>query len=115
MFEVLLGVGIGLLLALNVALWLKLDRCYNDLHQIISDASKGLEVAPPVLDGIEDIINNTVGDIMSNLHVPTASDHFIGGLSQIMQMWAMKKFSPMIDEMQNQLEMPGIPTDGDDL
>tara|TARA_R100001086_G_C11845487_1_gene260134 strand:+ start:2178 stop:2513 length:336 start_codon:yes stop_codon:yes gene_type:complete len=104
MFEVLLGVGLGLLIALNVALWLKLDRCYHDLHKMISD----VEFNTPILDGIDDLIQDSVGNIMSNLHVPTASDHFIGGLSQIMQMWAMKKFSPMINEMQDQLEMPQV-------
>ena len=110
MLEVLIGVGLGLLLASNGALWVKLNNCYNSLSTLIQK-SNDISIDVPNLDDIRDEISNTIEDFMGNLHVPTAQDHFIGGLSQIMQMWAMKKFSPMIDEMQNQLEMPPIPND----
>lgn len=104
--EVLLGVGLGLLLASNVALWLKLNRCYWDLHKIISESTEGIEFEPNV-EGIKDEIFDAIGEFMGDLKVPTAQDHFIGGLSQIMQMWAMKKFSPMVEQMQNQIADPG--------
>ena len=103
MLEVLIGVGLGLLLASNGALWVKLNNCYNSLSTLIQK-SNDISIDVPNLDDIRDEISNTIEDFMGNLHVPTAQDHFIGGLSQIMQMWAMKKFQPMMEQMQNQLE-----------
>lgn len=44
MFEVWFGVALGLLLASNVALWLKLDRCYQDLHRVIADGGRLLNL-----------------------------------------------------------------------
>lgn len=105
MLEVLLGVGLGLLLASNVALWLKLNRCYWDLHKLIADAAD-IEAVPIDIGSVRDEIEDTIQGFMGNLHVPTASDHFIGGLSQIMQMWAMKKFSPMMEQMTKEIEAP---------
>jgi hypothetical protein len=102
MFEVLLGISLGLLLASNAALWLKLNTCYSSLTKLIQ-ASNDLTIDVPNLEDIREEISNTIEDFMGNLHVPTAQDHFIGGLSQIMQMWAMKKFQPMVEQMQNQL------------
>lgn len=102
MLEVLIGIGLGLLLASNGALWVKLNNCYNSLSTLIQK-SNDISIDVPNLDDIRDEISNTIEDFMSNLHVPTAQDHFIGGLSQIMQMWAMKKFQPMVEQMQNQL------------
>lgn len=91
MLEVILGVGLGLLLASNVALWLKLDRCYHDLHTIIEGvSSKTVEI--PTLDGVRDEINETLQDFMANLHVPNAADHLMGAAGQALQMWAHKKF-----------------------
>ena len=107
MLEVLSGVGLGLLLASNVALWLKLNRCYWDLHKLIADAAD-LEAVPIDIGSVRDEIEDTIQGFMNNLHVPSASDHFIGGLSQIMQMWAMKKFSPMMEQMTKEIESPEI-------
>lgn len=99
MLEVILGVGLGLLLASNLALWLKLDRCYHDLHSIIENvSSKTVEI--PTLDGVRDEINETLQDFMSNLHVPNAADHLLGAAGQALQMWAHKKFmNAPINEM----------------
>lgn len=105
MLEVLIGVGLGLLLASNGALWVKLNNCYNSLSTLIQK-SNDIEIDIPNLTDIREEISATIEDFMGNLHVPTAQDHFIGGLSQIMQMWAMKKFQPMVEQMQNQL-IPG--------
>ena len=91
MLEVILGVGLGLLLASNVALWLKLDRCYRDLHSIIEGVSSAT-VEIPTLDGVRDEINETLQDFMTNLHVPNAADHLMGAAGQALQMWAHKKF-----------------------
>jgi len=102
MFEVIIGVSLGLLIASNAALWLKLNRCYWDLHKLIADAAD-IDAVPIDIGSVRDEIEDTISGFMQNLHVPTASDHFIGGLSQIMQMWAMKKFQPMMTEMQKEL------------
>lgn len=91
MLEVILGVGLGLLLASNIALWLKLDRCYHDLHSIIEGVSSAT-VEIPTLDGVRDEINETLQDFMQNLHVPNAADHLMGAAGQALQMWAHKKF-----------------------
>jgi len=91
MLEVILGVGLGLLLASNVALWLKLDRCYHNLHSIIEGVSSAT-VEIPTLDGVRDEINETLQDFMTNLHVPNAADHLMGAAGQALQMWAHKKF-----------------------
>lgn len=103
MLEVLLGVGLGLLLASNIALWLKLDRCYSDLHKILSESSQVIESKVDI-GSIKNEIADTIEDFMSNLHVPTAQDHLLGGLSQIMQMWAMKRFGPVVEQIQNTLQ-----------
>ena len=102
MLEVFLGVGLGLLLASNVALWLKLDRCYSDLHKVLSESQTVIESKVDI-GSIKDEISDTIEDFMQGLHVPTAQDHLLGGLSQIMQMWAMKKFAPAVEMIKNEL------------
>tara|TARA_Y100000401_G_scaffold18199_1_gene12339 strand:+ start:3568 stop:3891 length:324 start_codon:yes stop_codon:yes gene_type:complete len=103
MLEVLLGVGLGLLLASNIALWLKLDRCYQDLGAKLSDSQTVIESKVDI-GSIKNEIAETIEDFMGNLQVPTAQDHLLGGLSQIMQMWAMKRFGPVVAQMQSQLQ-----------
>lgn len=104
MFEVWFGVALGLLLASNVALWLKLDRCYQDLHRVIADGGKIIESKVDI-DGIKDEIHDTIQDFMSGLHVPTAGDHLLGSVGQILQMWGMKKFGGMA-QMAQQIVHP---------
>lgn len=94
MFEVWFGVALGLLIASNVALWLKLDRCYMDLHRMIEDGGKIIEQKVDI-DGIKDEIHDTIQDFMGGLHVPTAGDHLLGSVGQLLQMWGMKKFGGM--------------------
>ena len=103
MLEVLLGIGLGLLLASNVALWLKLDRCYADLHKVLSESQTVIESKVDI-GSIKNEIADTIEDFMQGLHVPTAQDHLLGGLSQILQMWAMKKFGPVVEQIQTQLQ-----------
>ena len=102
MLEVWFGVALGLLLASNIALWLKLDRCYQDLGRRLSDSQTTIESKVDI-GSIKDEIAETIEDFMSNLHVPTAQDHLLGGISQIMQMWAMKKFAPAVEMIKNEL------------
>lgn len=106
MLEVILGVGLGLLLASNIALWLKLDRCYHDLHSIIEGVSSAT-IEIPTLDGVRDEINETLQEFMTNLHVPNAADHLMGAAGQALQMWAHKKFmGAPIGEMLPQVVLP---------
>ena len=100
MFEVWFGVALGLLIASNVALWLKLDRCYTDLHRIIENGSDKIEQTID-LDGIKDEIHDTIQDFMQGLHVPTAGDHLLGSVGQLLQMWGMKKFGGIAQVAQN--------------
>ena len=102
MLEVWFGVALGLLLASNIALWLKLDRCYHDLGRKLNDSQTVIE-AKVDIGSIKDEIADTIEEFMSNLQVPTAQDHLLGGISQIMQMWAMKKFAPAVEMIKNEL------------
>ena len=102
MLEVWFGVALGLLLASNIALWLKLDRCYQDLGRKLNDSQTVIE-AKVDIGSIKDEIADTIEEFMSNLQVPTAQDHLLGGISQIMQMWAMKKFAPAVEMIKNEL------------
>lgn len=103
MFEVWFGVALGLLLASNIALWLKLDRCYSDLHKILSESQTVIESKVDI-GSIKSEIADTIEDFMSNLHVPTAQDHLLGAAGQVLQMWAMKRFGPMVEQIQTQLQ-----------
>ena len=100
MFEVWFGVALGLLVASNVALWLKLDRCYVDLHRMIENGGKIIEQKVDI-DGIKDEIHDTIQDFMGGLHVPTAGDHLLGSVGQLLQMWGMKKFGGSAQVAQN--------------
>ena len=100
MFEVWFGVALGILIASNVALWLKLDRCYVDLHRIIENGSNKIEQTID-LDGIKDEIHETIQDFMGNMHVPNAGDHLMGVAGQLLQMWGMKRFGGIAQVAQN--------------
>ena len=102
MLEVWFGVALGLLLASNIALWLKLDRCYHDLGRRLNDSQTVIESKVDI-GSIKDEIADTIEEFMGNLQVPTAQDHLLGGISQIMQMWAMKKFAPAVEMIKNEL------------
>ena len=102
MLEVWFEVALGLLLASNIALWLKLDRCYHDLGRKLNDSQTVLESKVDI-GSIKDEIADTIEEFMSNSQVPTAQDHLLGGISQIMQMWAMKKFAPAVEMIKNEL------------
>jgi len=100
MLEVWLGVCLGLLLASNVALWLKLDKCQTVIQQIASNG--GIEIPDmPNITEIKDEIIDSLEDFVANLRVPEASDHLMGGISQVLQMWAHSRFAPAIQAIQN--------------
>ena len=99
MLEVWFGVALGLLFASNVALWVKLDRCYEDLHRIIDEGGKVIEQKVD-LDTIKDEIHDTIQEFMGNIALPTAGDHLLGSVGQLLQMWGMKKFGNMANMAQ---------------
>lgn len=102
MLEVVLGVSLGLLIALNVALWIKLDKSVIDLSAELANSQTIIESKVDI-GSIKAEIQDTIQDFMQDLHVPNAQDHLLGGISQIMQMWAMKKFAPAVEMMKEQL------------
>lgn len=114
MFEVLIGVLLGMLCVANVALWFKLSSCYDALTQIIA-RSKDLEIDMPSLDGIRDEIHETLTDFVSNLHVPNAGDHLISAAANGLNMFFHRKFGahiPILAEQviqqQNETEMQNL-------
>ncbi len=101
MLEVWLGVSLGLLLASNVALWLKLDKCQNVIQQIAS--KDGFELPDmPNIQEIKDEIIDSLEDFVSNMRVPEASDHILGLVANIGNMWAHQRFGGAIQAIQNQ-------------
>jgi len=100
MFEVVLGVVLGILCVANLALWLKLTACYDALTQIVKNSDE-FKTQMPSLDDLNDEINATLQDFISNLHIPTAADHLMGGVSNLLQMWGMKRFGNVQDMIQN--------------
>ena len=102
MFEVLIGVLLGMLCIANVALWFKLSSCYDALTQIIS-RSKDFELDMPSLDGIRDEINDTLTDFVSNLHVPNAGDHLISAAANGLNMFFHRKFGAHIPVLAEQV------------
>jgi hypothetical protein len=102
MLEVWFGVSLGLLLASNVVLYLKLSSVSQELGRKLSQSQTVIESKVDI-DSIKNEISDTIAEFMEGLQVPTAQDHLLGGISQIMQMWAMKKFAPAVEMMQEQL------------
>ena len=106
MFEVWFGVALGLLVASNVALWLKLDRCYVDLHRMIENGGKIIEQKVDI-DGIKDEIHETIQDFMGGMHVPNAGDHLMGVAGQLLQMWGVKRFGGIAQVAQQIVQPQG--------
>lgn len=102
MFEVLIGVLLGMLCVANVALWFKLSSCYDALTQIIAH-SKDIEIDMPSLDNIRDEINDTLTDFIQNLHVPNAGDHLISAAANGLNMFFHRKFGQHIPALAEQV------------
>jgi hypothetical protein len=101
MLEVWFGVCLGLLLASSGALWYKFHTLESTINRSMNKVQESVEFP---IDAIKDEISDTIQDFMSNMNVPTAQDHLLGGISQIMQMWAMKKFAPAVEMIQSQMQ-----------
>lgn len=106
MFEVILGVLLGILCVGNLALWFKLSSCYDALTTVIQK-SDDFKMNMPSIEDLNDEINATLTDFVNNLHIPTAADHLMGGVSNLLQMWGMKKFggvSNMLQTVEDRVE-----------
>lgn len=101
MFEVWFGVALGLLIASNVALWLKLDTCYQTLTSLIKEKSAIVEKTIDMSE-IREEISDTVNDFLGGLHVPSGVDHMWGMLAQVGGNILQKRFgqvAQMIPDM----------------
>lgn len=101
MFEVWFGVALGLLIASNVALWLKLDNCYHTLTSLIKEKSAIVEKTVDMTE-IREEIADTVNDFLGGLHVPSGVDHMWGMLAQVGGNILQKRFgqvAQMIPDM----------------
>lgn len=108
MFEVWFGVALGLLLASNVALWLKLHNCYAALSTLIREKSAIVEKTVDMSE-IREEIADTVNDFLGGLHVPSGVDHFWGMLSQVGGSILQKRFGQVAQMI------PDVPQNHDDI
>jgi hypothetical protein len=101
MLEVWFGVALGLLIASNVALWLKLHNCYSALSGLIREKSAIVEKTVDMTE-IREEIADTVNDFLGGLHVPSGVDHMWGMLAQVGGSILQKRFgnvAQMIPDM----------------
>tara|TARA_R110000824_G_scaffold179888_2_gene360249 strand:- start:1445 stop:1795 length:351 start_codon:yes stop_codon:yes gene_type:complete len=59
-----------------------------------------------LFDELHDSLGDLVQSTLASMRTPDASDHLMGGLSQIAQMWAFKKFGNPAEMIQNALTPP---------
>ena len=91
MLEVWLGVSLGLLIASNVALWLKLHNCYAALSGLIREKSAIVEKTVDMTE-IREEISDTIDEFLGGLHVPSGIDHVWGMVAQVGGSILQKKF-----------------------
>jgi len=58
----------------------------TELSRSLLDSSQNLNE-----EGIIDTVLDAVQDSLSNIEMPSAQDHLIGGVAQMAQMWMMRK------------------------
>ena len=91
MFEYIFGVALGLLIASNVALWIKLDNCYSGLTALLKEKSAIVEKSVDMQE-IREEIGQTIDDFLGGLHVPTGIDQMWGMLAQVGGSIIQRKF-----------------------
>ena len=91
MFEYIFGVALGLLIASNVALWIKLDNCYSGLTALLKEKSTVIEKSVDMQE-IREEIGQTIDDFLGGLHVPTGIDQMWGMLAQVGGSIIQRKF-----------------------
>jgi hypothetical protein len=96
MLEVWFGVALGLLIASNVALWIKLDNCYSGLTALLKEKSAIVEKSVDMQE-IREEIGQTIDDFLGGLHVPTGIDQMWGMLAQAGGAILQRKLAPMME------------------
>jgi len=117
MNETLLGVGLGLLVGFLALIYWRLIVCGIKIDALES-LSRTLIDSPIEIneDSLVDRVLDAVHDSISQLEMPTAQDHIVGGVAQMAQMWLMKKmgFTPgfgMNPEAEPMIEAPTFDTE----
>lgn len=98
--EYVYGGFIGLNLAIMAFLTYRFSICQAKIDAL-HEFSLTLEPTSQNLDGLAEKIEDIVADTLENLEMPTASDHFAGGLMQMAQMLFMRKLG--LDKLQAML------------
>jgi hypothetical protein len=114
-----LGVIIGVMVCLLIAVIVRLEMCHRSLiyglersrNELVNaiHSKSSVDVADSAIDMIRDEIGTAINEVAGNMRVPTAIDHLAGVASQIMMMreqWKIQKESaelgtnPLISQTQ---------------
>jgi len=98
--EYVYGAFFGLNLALLGFLTYRFSICQAKIDAL-HEFSLTLETPSSNLEGLTEKLEDIVADTLENLQMPTAQDHFAGGLMQMAQMLFMRKMG--LDKLQNML------------
>jgi len=98
--ELVYGGFFGLNLALLAFLTYRFSICQAKIDAL-HEFSLTLEQPSSNLEGLAEKIEDIVADTLENLQMPTAQDHFAGGLMQMAQMLFMRKMG--LDKLQHML------------
>jgi hypothetical protein len=101
----LLGTLLGLLIALNVVLVLRLEMCHKSLifalkSSVLDLNSNEVEIPDQLITDVKSELVETVQDLIGQMRVPTAIDHLAGVAANIMQMreqWKIQKEASQMD------------------
>jgi hypothetical protein len=101
-----LGVIIGVMVCLLVAVIIRLEMCHRSLihglersrNELVTaiKSKSSVDVADSAIEMIRDEIGTAINEVAGNMRVPTAIDHLAGVASQIMMMreqWKIQKES----------------------
>jgi lipoate-protein ligase B len=102
--EYVYGGFFGLNLAIMGYLTYRFSICQAKIDAL-HEFSLTLNQNQPTLDGLAEKIEDIVADTLENLEMPTAQDHFAGGLMQMAQMLFMRKLG--LDKIQAMLPTHG--------
>ena len=117
-----LGALLGLLVAINFGLIIRLEFCHRGLisaldlarSELVSKISGGTPVDIPsdLIKNLKDDLQESVMDIIGGMRTPTAVDHLAGVFANVMQMREQWKIQKEASQMSESLISP--PTVGTD-
>jgi len=112
----LLGTLLGLLIALNVALVLRLEMCHKSLifalkSSVLDLNSNEVEIPSDLIADVKSELVSTVEDLIGQMRVPTAIDHLAGVAANIMQMREQWKIQKEASQMDGLITAPTIGTE----